>query len=187
MYSIFVQLKRVGSPPTLFSLCTVSQLLKNSRMNKQKFSLIVILVLFSFLYSVGQEISGEHFSSIGDKKSYKLALKEGTIEAYSTFLEAFPKSKYYKKVTILYEEVFYIHAYDFATKKFELDSLNLYLEAFPEGKYAAKANEAIDIISWQKAKSKNTPEAIEAYILQFPEGRATALAKQILAKMNTDR
>lgn len=133
-----------------------------------------------FVFAQSAEVTGEYLSSLGDKKSYKLVVKENNVEYCETFLRAFPESKYRKKVNVLYDKVYYIDAYDLATKDFDLSMLEDYLTKFPEGIYRIKAEEALDIISWQKAKSKNTIPAYEAYLEKFPNGKAVPLAKKAL-------
>lgn len=145
---------------------------------------MLLVSMFTFLLlaqNVG--VSGEYLSGLGDKKSYKLVVKEKSVDYCETFLEAFPKSKYRKKIKVLYDQLFYIEAYDEATKTFELDLLDAYLNDFPNGAYRDKAEEALDIISWQKAKSTNTLPSYEAYITRFTNGRAVPLAKKELVKL----
>lgn len=138
-----------------------------------------LIGVFVFAQTTG--VSGEYLSSLGDKKSYKLVLKESNVKYCETFLRAFPESKYRKKVTTLYDKVYYIEAYDLATKNFDLSVLEGYLTKFPKGDYRAKAEEALDIISWQKAKSKNTIPAYQEYIKNYPKGRALTLAEKALS------
>ena len=145
----------------------------------------ILILLFVSLYclvSTAQTtvLTGEQLSSLGDKKSYKLVVKENNVKYCETFLRAFPESKYRKKVASLYDKVYYIKAYDLATKEFDLTMLESYLTKFSEGLYRVKAQEALDIISWQKAKSNNTISAYQDYIKNFPEGRALSLAKKAL-------
>lgn len=139
-----------------------------------------LVFLSAALFAQNPELSPEYLSGLGDKKSYKLVLKDNSIEHCESFLEAYPKSKYKKKVNLLYDKLSYIAAYDKATKTFELNELTAYLEKFPNGIYKSKAEETIDIMSWQKAKAKNTSEAIQEYIDKFPQGRAVPLAKKLL-------
>lgn len=133
-----------------------------------------------FVLAQDVDVTGEQLSSLGDKKSYKLVVKENSVTYCETFLRAFPESRYRKKVNVLYDKVFYIEAYDKATKDFDLRMLSSYLEKFPEGLYRTKAEEALDIISWQKAKSKHTIPAYNEYIKNFPNGRALTLAQKAL-------
>lgn len=152
-------------------------------MQKRRLSFLLVSMFTFFLLAQDAGVSGEYLSGLGDKKSYKLVVKEKSVVYCETFLEAFPKSKYRKRVNELYDEVYYIDAYDVATKAFELGMLELYLEKFSDGMYRSKAEEALDIISWQKAKTTNTLPAYEAYIKRFPEGRALPLAKKAIASL----
>lgn len=137
----------------------------------------------AFVFAQGEGVTGEYLSSLGDKKSYKLIVKENNVSSCETFLRAFPESKYQKKVNILYDKVYYIEAYDLATKDFDLTMLEAYLTKFPKGSYRVKVEEALDIISWQKAKSTHTIAAYEVYIKNFPEGKALLLAEKALKSL----
>lgn len=147
---------------------------------KRKITILLACLIGLIAFAQSTAVTGEQLSSLGDKKSYKLVVKENNVEYCETFLRAFPESKYRKKVTVLYDKVYYIKAYDLATKDFELSMLEEYLTIFPKGVYREKAAEALDIISWQKAKSENTVPAYEAYIKAFPQGRALPLANKAL-------
>ncbi len=136
-----------------------------------------------FVFAQDAAVTGEYLSSLGDKKSYKLVQKEENAAICDTFLHAFPESKYRKKVAIIYDMRYYIEAYDVATKTFDLSSLEGYLTKFPKGDYRLKAEEALDIISWQKAKSKNTIPGYQDYIKKYPKGRALPLAKKALSNL----
>ena len=146
-------------------------------------TLLCFVFISSAMFAQNIDITPEYLSGLGDKKSYKLVLKENSVQYCETFLEAYPKSKYKKKVNLLYDKLFYIAAYDTATKTFELNGLREYLKKFPNGIYKSKAEETIDIMSWQKAKAKNTREAIQEYIDKFPQGRAVPLAKKLLESL----
>jgi len=134
----------------------------------------------AFVFAQSEGVTGEYLSSLGDKKSYKLIVKENNVSSCETFLRAFPESKYQKKVNTLYDKVYYIEAYDLATKDFDLTMLEAYLTKFPKGLYRVKAEEALDIISWQKAKSTDSIPAYEDYLEKFPQGRAVPLAKKAI-------
>lgn len=151
-------------------------------MLKRKITLFIALLISAFALAQAEKITGEYLSSLGDKKSYKLIVKENNIASCETFLRAFPESKYRKKVNVMYDKVFYIEAYDLATKDFKLSMLEDYLTKFPEGLYRVKAEEALDIISWQKAKNENTIPAYKDYLKKFPNGRAVTLANKALAE-----
>lgn len=145
---------------------------------------IICISLFSLaLAAQDTKINEEYLATIGDKKSYKLIVKEREADYCANFLTTFPKSKYKPKVLSLYDELYYIEAYDIATKTFDVSGLKNYLVKFPEGKYRDKAGEAIDIISWQKARSENTCIAYETYLENFPQGKAVPLAKDALEKL----
>lgn len=152
-------------------------------MLKRIITLLLASLIGVFVLAQGADVTGEQLSSLGDKKSYKLVVKENNVKYCETFLRAFPESKYRKKVTNLYDKVYYIEAYDLATKNFDLSMLEDYLKKFSEGMYRVKAEEALDIISWQKAKSKNTIPAYQEYIDKFPNGRALTLAKKALGAL----
>lgn len=134
----------------------------------------------SFVFAQSEGLTGEYLSSLGDKKSYKLIVKENNVSSCETFLRAFPESKYKKKVNGLYDKVYYIEAYDLATKDFDLSMLEAYLTKFPQGLYRVKAEEALDIISWQKAKMTNSIPAYQEYLKDFPKGRAVPLANKAI-------
>ncbi len=134
----------------------------------------------AFIFAQSTGVTGEYLSSLGDKKSYKLIVKENNVTSCETFLKAFPESKYRKKVNTLYDKVYYIEAYDLATREFDLTMLEAYLTKFPKGHYREKTEEALDIISWQKAKTENSIPGYENYIQKFPKGRAMSLANKAL-------
>ncbi len=150
---------------------------------KRRIILLLVSVFTLALFAQSAGVTGEYLSSLGDKKSYKLVQKEQGVEICETFLQAFPESKYRKKVYAIYDMRYYIEAYDVATKTFDLDKLESYLEEFTIGEYRVKAEEAIDIISFQKAKSENTIEAYEDYLKKFPEGRASAMAQKAIVTL----
>lgn len=152
-------------------------------MLKRKLTLLLSILIGVFVFAQSTGVTGEYLSSLGDKKSYKLVVKENNVEYCETFLRAFPESKYRKKVNVLYDKVYYIKAYDLATKDFELSMLEDYLTKFPKGLYRVKAEEALDIISWQKAKSTNTIAVYEDYLKKFPNGRAVSLAKKAMKEL----
>lgn len=150
-------------------------------MYRKTITLLIACLMGMFVFAQSTGVTGEYLSSLGDKKSYKLVVKQNNVNYCETFLNAFPESKYRKKVNVIYDKVYYIEAYDLATRTFDLSMLEGYLTKFPEGLYRVKSEEALDIISWQKAKSENTIPAYKHYIETFPNGRAVSLARKALA------
>ncbi|MEN8138530.1 MAG: hypothetical protein ABFR62_08855 [Bacteroidota bacterium] len=147
--------------------------------------LLIFVLSISFITTIiaqNIEINKEYFLSIGETESFEYVNRSKEIKHCELYLETFLESKYKDDVTKIYDKAFYIEAYDVATTKFEVDSLQLYLQKFPNGKYQRKAEMAVDIISWQKAKAENTPESIKAYLEKFPNGRAAKIAQKELEK-----
>lgn len=147
-------------------------------MFKRMISLVLACLIGMLVLAQGDGVTAEYFSDLGDKHSYKFVVEENNSDYCALFLTTFPDSKYRNKVNALYDQLYYINAFDKATSTFELSDLKAYLVKFPEGEHREKAGEAIDIISYQKAKSDNTIEAYQDYLKEFPNGRARDLAQK---------
>ncbi len=152
-------------------------------MTKKILSLLFVSLFALALAAQGVKVDGEYLANLGDKKSYKFVVKERNADYCATYLTTFSESKYKAKVAELYDELFYIAAYDKATATFDVSDLETYLVKFANGKYREKAGEAVDIISWQKARSENTVLAYKGYINDFPKGKAVSLAKKAVAEL----
>jgi hypothetical protein len=124
-----------------------------------------------------------YFQKLGLEKSYDLVKQKRVSNYCDTFLVTFPKSKYAEEITKLNDELFFINAYDVATKTFEIKLLEEYLEKFPNGLFKSKIKDAIDIISWQKARNKNTIESYKLYLSKFPNGKAILYAKEAISSL----
>jgi hypothetical protein len=119
-----------------------------------------------------------------EKQFSRMIERSPSINACQLFLSAYPQSARSVDVSQKLEELIYIKAYDEAVAQYNLSGLRNYIEKYPDGQFAHNAAKTVDIVTWQRAKSEDTLEAYNAYLLEFPNGEAVGLARQKVAMLD---
>lgn len=118
-----------------------------------------------------------------EKKLYKTLLERNELRLCDIYMDNYPEGIYIKEVSKQKEKLYFIEAYNLAASQFSDTALRNYLKQYPEGTYKEKANDAIEIAAWQKAKYENTAQSYQDYLQQYPNGKASNLAKEKLATL----
>lgn len=112
------------------------------------------------LFDYHEFIGGLHFYKKRDeKKDWLLAKEKNTVEAYQTFLNNYPKSKYENeastKIAYLTELVIWKNIQDENTTW----AYNYYLQNYPEGNYVEDAKVQLDELSSDKYRKNDSTNA----------------------------
>lgn len=118
-----------------------------------------------------------------EKKLYKAITLNEELRLCDLYLKAYPDGKNIASVNAIKEKLFFIEAYNIAAAQFSDTALRNYLKLYPEGNYVDKANDAIEIAAWQKARYDNTVNSYKDYLNQYPNGKAAQMAKEKIATL----
>lgn len=118
-----------------------------------------------------------------DKKLYKTLSENEEMRLCDLYLNNYPNGEFINEVKALKEKLFFIEAYNIAASQFSDTALQNYLRMYPDGNYKQKAQDAIEIAAWQKAKFNNTADSYQEYLNQYPNGKASGIAKEKLAEL----
>lgn len=129
-------------------------------------------------------LASDIFLLPNEKKLYKSISKREELRLCDIYLKYYPNEINTSQVEAIKEKSFFIEAYNIAAAKFSDTALRNYLKVYPKGMYIEKANDAIEIASWQNARFNNTAESYENYLNAYPKGKAAEMAKQKIAELN---
>ncbi len=118
-----------------------------------------------------------------DKKLYKKVIETEEIILCDIYLSNYPKGIFLNEVKALKEKLFFIEAYNIAASQFSDTALRNYIKLYPNGDFKQKAEDAIEIAAWQKARYNNTAESYQNYLNQYPNGKAANMAKEKMAQL----
>lgn len=119
-----------------------------------------------------------------EKKLARMIVSSASLAKCEAYLKTYPDGKKAEIIKETLEELRFIEAYDAAVGENNLKLMEKYLTDFPEGLYVEKAENTVDVVSWQHAKSIGTQEAYNNYLTRFPNGEAVKLAKEKVAMIN---
>lgn len=118
-----------------------------------------------------------------EKKLYKTIAEREELRLCDIYIKHYNDGTHINEVKNIQEKAFFIEAYNIAAAKFSDTALQNYLKLYPNGVFVEKANDAIEIASWQQARFNNTIDAYEKYLSNYPNGKATEMAKQKIADL----
>ena len=106
-------------------------------------------------------------------------------QALQYYLENFPDGKYVTEVNNLYtlfqqEQKQWNHI---LRHNCSVDAVGRFLLNYPEGFFHAEASQMVDSLTYNKAVSSHSSQAIQAYMDEFPNGRFIQQAKKLLDKI----
>jgi outer membrane protein assembly factor BamD (BamD/ComL family) len=113
------------------------------------------------------------FSCSAEKKDWKNAESENTIEAYEAYLKTYPQGKFADKANAGIEEL----TWQSTLEDNSINSYEAYLKQYPQGKYTDKAKAKIEEMYFKAAESENTVSAYEKFLNKYPQGELTDKAK----------
>ncbi len=94
--------------------------------------------------------------------------RQGTIEAYETFLREYPYSEYYQqaraKLTALYEK----KEWNWAQQQNRIAAYEHFLAQYPKGAYASAANTKLEGLYYENAKAKDDLLTYSAFLKRYP-------------------
>jgi hypothetical protein len=118
-----------------------------------------------------------------DKKLFKIVAEREDMSLCDLYLKEYSEGEFTFEVKALKEKLFFIEAYNIAASQFTDTALRNYLKLYPNGSFTQKAEDAIEIAAWQKARYNNTSESYNRYLNQYPNGKAAGMAKEKLAEL----
>lgn len=124
------------------------------------------------------------------------ACKLNSANAFSSFLNKYPNSKYKDTATSKLKACKEAKDWDQAKASNTITTLDAFMKNYPNSIHVAEAKTIISIIrtkleednAWKTAQGNNTIESYKSYLSQYPNGRYALIAKnKIEFKKNNDK
>lgn len=123
-----------------------------------------------------------------EKEAYDAACETGTMEAFRTYINDYPKSKYIseaKSKIKSIEQKIERDAYDSACKTGTMDAFRGFLNSYPQSQYAQDIHNRIEEFDlWTIAKRSNTIQAYNSYLQNSKYKTFTAEANAAIEDIN---
>lgn len=122
-----------------------------------------------------------------ERKAWQKASKTNKVEAYETYLTAYPNGQYKDEATKRITELKDEDAWEKAKAENEIAAYEAYMKSFKDGKYYEQAKTKIDELDnklFNEAKTKKTKEAYEKYLKICPNGLHAEEAQNALETLN---
>lgn len=122
-----------------------------------------------------------------ERKAWQNAKKTDKVEAYETYLTAYPNGQYKEEATKRISELKDEEAWKKAKAEDSIAAYEAYRKSYKDGKYYEQAQIKIDELDnklFNEAKSKKTKEAYEKYLKICPNGLHAEEAKKAIDAFN---